>query len=109
MEIGDPVKIGSNRVKAGFGRRRLQAQGEIRVMGRISMLCVLGLALCGVAMANIIPTSTTVTGTGPFDWIYDLQLSNDQNVNSGTAPTVNPVPHANLTFAGFFTIYDFAG
>jgi hypothetical protein len=36
-------------------------------------------------------------------------LSKDQNVNSGIAPTINPVPHTNLTFAGFFTIYDFAG
>ena len=109
MEIGDLVNIGPNRQRAGCGRRRMQTQDEVPVMRRVSMLCVLGLALSAVATANIIPTSTTVTGTGPFDWIYDLQLSNDQNVNSGTAPTVNPVPHANLTFAGFFTIYDFAG
>jgi hypothetical protein len=73
------------------------------------MLCALGLALCAVATANNIRTSTTVTGTGPFDWTYDLQLSNDQNVNSGTAPTINPVSHINLSFAGFSTSYDFAG
>ena len=36
-------------------------------------------------------------------------MSKDQNVNSGTAPTINPVPYTNLTFAGFITIYDFAG
>ena len=109
MEIGDLDKIGLNRAKAGFDRRRVQTWGEINAVKRISTLCVLWMALCSVATANIIPTSTTVTGTGPFDWIYDLQLSNDQNVNSGIAPTVNPVPHTNLTFAGFFTIYDFAG
>jgi len=78
-------------------------------MTRFFRLSVLALALGSVVAANIIPTSTTITGSGPFDWMYDLQLSNDQNVNSGTAPTVNPVPHTNLTFAGFFTIYDFAG
>jgi hypothetical protein len=78
-------------------------------MKRFSLLCLLALTLCSVAMANEIPTSTTITGTGPFTWTYDLQLSRDQNVNSGIAPTTNPVPHFNLTFAGFFTIYDFAG
>lgn len=36
-----------------------------------------------------------------------MQLSKDQNVNSGSAPTINPVPHINLSFAGFFAIYDF--
>lgn len=78
-------------------------------MKRFSLLCLLALTISTVATANIIPTSTTITGTGPFTWTYDLQLSKDQNVNSGTAPTSNPVPHNNLTFAGFFTIYDFAG
>jgi hypothetical protein len=78
-------------------------------MKRFSLLCMLSLALCASATANIIPTSTTISGTGPFDWIYDLQLSIDQNVDSGIAPTSTPVPHTNLTFAGFFTIYDFAG
>ena len=78
-------------------------------MKRLSVLCVLALALCTVSLANIIPTSITVTGTGPYTWTYDLQLSSDQNVNSGFAPTVNPVPHINLNFAGFLTIYDFAG
>jgi len=76
---------------------------------RFPVLALLALSVSTVAMANIIPTSTTITGTGPFTWTYNLQLSNDQNVNSGFAPTSNPVPHDNLTFAGFFTIYDFAG
>lgn len=78
-------------------------------MKRLSLLCVLSLTLCTVAMANIIPTSITTTGTGPYTWTYDLQLSKDQNVNSGLAPTSNPVPHINLNLAGFLTIYDFAG
>lgn len=78
-------------------------------MTRLTLLCVLALTLCTVAMANIIPTSVTITGTGPYTWTYDLQLSKDQNVNSGLAPTANPVPHINLSFAGFLTVYDFAG
>lgn len=78
-------------------------------MKRLTLLCVLALTLCTVAMANIIPTSVTITGTGPYTWTYDLQLSKDQNVNSGLAPTANPVPHINLSFAGFLTVYDFAG
>ncbi len=78
-------------------------------MRRFSLLCLFAFAISSISMANIIPTSTTITGTGPFTWTYDLQLSKDQNVNSGIAPTVTPVPHTNLTFAGFFTIYDFSG
>ena len=66
-------------------------------------------ALAPTAWGNLTPTGTTITGTGPYTWSYNLQLSNDQDVTSGFAPAVNPVPHANLTFAGFFTIYDFAG
>jgi PEP-CTERM motif-containing protein len=78
-------------------------------MKQFLLFLTIALSLGAVAMANIIPTSTTITGTGPFTWTYDLQLSKDQNVNSGTAPTLNPVPHTNLTFGGFLTIYDFAG
>jgi hypothetical protein len=78
-------------------------------MKRIAL--TIGIALClGIgASANIIPTSTSITGPGPFLWTYNLQLSTDQNVNAGLAPSVNPVPHTNLTFAGFLTLYDFAG
>lgn len=54
-------------------------------MKRLSLLCLLALTLCTVATANIIPTSITITGTGPYTWTYDLQLSKDQNVNSGFA------------------------
>lgn len=82
---------------------------ERQIMKRFLLLCLLALTLCAVAMANIIPTNTTITGGGPFVWNYDAQLSSDQNVNSGTAPNVNPVPHTNLSFAGFWTLYDFAG
>ncbi len=70
---------------------------------------MLALSICTAASANIIPTSTTITGSGPYLWTYNLQLSSDQNVNSGLAPTTNPVAHANLNFGGFLTIYDFNG
>jgi PEP-CTERM motif len=76
---------------------------------RLPFISGLALTLCGVATANIIPTSTTITGSGPFTWTYDLRLSADQNVNSGVAPTSNPVPHTNVDFSGFLTVYDFAG
>jgi hypothetical protein len=79
------------------------------MMKRFSMICFFALTLCVVATANIIPTNIGVTGIGPFTWTYDFQLSADQNVNAGLAPTSNPVPHTNLTFAGFVTIYDFSG
>jgi len=80
-------------------------------MKRFSLLCVFTLTLCAIAMANIIPVSTSISGpvAGLYTWTYDLRLSADQNVNSGIAPSVNPVAHTNLTFAGFITIYDFAG
>ena len=79
-------------------------------MKRVSVLFVLALALSAVAMANIIPTSSTITPAGAlFTWSYQLQLSADQNINAGLAPTVNPVPHTNFDFAGFITLYDFAG
>ena len=40
---------------------------------------------------------------------YNLQLSIDQNINSGTAPSTAVVPHDNTSMAGFLTLYDFAG
>jgi len=69
-------------------------------MMRFSILGAFLLVLCASATANIIPTSTTITGTGPLVWSYDLQLSIDQNFDSGIAPTSSPVPHGNLTNAG---------
>ena len=69
---------------------------------------LLSLALAGVASANIIPTNSSVTGTGPYTWNYAVTLSSDQNAVAGPAPTTNPVGAANTTGA-FFTLYDFAG
>ena len=62
-----------------------------------------------LAWGNIIPTGTTITGTGPYVWTYELQLARDGNVNSGPAPTLNPVAHEDTSIPGFLTIYDFAG
>jgi hypothetical protein len=77
-------------------------------MKKLPIICLLALAPM-LAAANIIPTLTTIGGTGPFTWTYDLQLSSDQDVHSGLAPSGNPVPHTNLLFGSFLTIYDFAG
>lgn len=77
-------------------------------MNKRSLIGLLALAPA-LALANIIPSGTTITGTGPYTWTYNLQLSQDQNAVSGLPPTVNPVPHVNLTFGSFFSIYDFNG
>ena len=79
-------------------------------MKHFSLLCVLALTLSTVAMANIVPTNTGVTPTGPnFTWAYSFTVSFDQNVNSGPVPSVNPVDPLNLIPGGFVTIYDFQG
>lgn len=75
---------------------------------RIPLLCLFALAPLA-AWANIIPTGTTITGTDPYTWVYDLQLSGDQNVASGMPPTANPVPRNNANFGSFLTIFDFEG
>jgi hypothetical protein len=75
---------------------------------RITLSCLAVLAPLW-ASANIIPTGTSITGTGPYTWNYDFRLSNDQNANSGLPPLVNPVPHTNLALGSFLTLYDFAG
>lgn len=79
-------------------------------MKRLSALC-LALILPAVASANIIPTGTTVTGAagGPYTWSYDMQLSSDQDVIAGVIPPSLSVPHADLSYGAFVTIYDFAG
>jgi hypothetical protein len=79
-------------------------------MKHFSLLCVLALTLSTVAMANIVPTNTGVTPTGPnFTWAYSFTVSFDQNVDSGPVPSVNPVDPLNLIPGGFVTIYDFDG
>ena len=84
-------------------------------MKRISLLFVLVLALSAIASANIIPSliSGSPTGTGPFTWTYDFQLSGDQNALVGAAPSLGTTGTVvSNTFAGlgaFVTVYDFAG
>jgi hypothetical protein len=77
-------------------------------MKKISLTCLIALNPM-LAMANIIPTGTTIIGSGPYTWTYNLQLSRDQDAESGLAPVGNPVPHTNLSFGSFLTIFDFAG
>jgi PEP-CTERM motif len=77
-------------------------------MKKFTLACLVALTPV-VGWANIIPTGTGTTGIGPFTWSYTLDLSADQDVVAGTAPTTNPVPHENLTFGSFLTLYDFAG
>jgi hypothetical protein len=77
-------------------------------MKRLSLACLFALAPLA-ASANIIPTNTSITGSGPFLWTYNLQLSDDQDVQSGLPPSSPSVPHDNLSFGSFLTIYDFGG
>jgi hypothetical protein len=77
-------------------------------MKKLPALCLLALAPA-MAWANIIPTGTSVTGTGPYTWNYNLQLSQDQNVNPGLPPTDTLVPHENLSIGSLLTLFDFAG
>ncbi len=77
-------------------------------MKRLSLVCLLALAPFA-ASANIIPTNTSITGSGPYLWTYNLQLSDDQDVHAGPAPTDTSVSHDNLIFGSLLTIYDFAG
>jgi hypothetical protein len=79
-------------------------------MKRLSLLCLLGLMLSTVAMANIIPTNTGVIPTGAnYTWTYDFSVAFDQNVNSGPIPTSVLVSPLDLVTGGFVTIYDFNG
>jgi hypothetical protein len=71
-------------------------------------ICLLALAPA-MAGANIIPTGTSVDGSGPFTWNYNLQLSQDQNVNPGLPPTDVLVPHEDLNIGSLLTLFDFAG
>lgn len=77
-------------------------------MKKLSAICLLALAPA-MGWANIIPTGTSVTGTGPYTWNYNLQLSQDQNVVPGLPPANIQVPHEDLSFGSFLTLFDFAG
>jgi hypothetical protein len=74
-------------------------------MKKLSLVAVLAL-LPFAAHADIIPTNTSITGTGPYTWNYQAQLTEDSNALSGPAPTTTPVSHGTVT-GSFFTIYDF--
>lgn len=72
------------------------------------------LSLLGVSVvhASIIPTLSTVTGTGPFTWNYTVNLDANQNAVPGPTPgasTPSGVGVTSGTNADYFTIYDFAG
>lgn len=77
-------------------------------MKRLSLTCLIALAPWA-ASANIIPTGIGTTGSGPYTWNYNLQLSDDQDVRAGLAPTSPFVSHEDLSFGSMLTIYDFAG
>ena len=77
------------------------------------MLLLLGAVIFSSEVrADLTPSLSTVTGTGPFVFTYSVTLSSFERVNTGAIPgiTVNTgVGVLGSTFASFFTIYDFAG
>jgi len=77
-------------------------------MKRTSLACLFALAPL-MAWANIMPTATGISGTGPYVWTYDFQLSRDQDAVARLPPQASPVAHNKLSFGSFVTIYDFAG
>ena len=84
--------------------KRLSIPGMVMVA-----VFVLGL---GIANANIIPTNTSITGSGPYTWNYQFDVSGDQIATIGPAPASNPVPPdqiPTLNVGSFLTIYDFFG
>ena len=80
-------------------------------INRISAVCLLVLAPTA-AMASMTPVLQSVAASaGGFLWTYNVQAASDQNITSGTAPTVNPVGFsAGLGgVASFITFYDIFG
>jgi MYXO-CTERM domain-containing protein len=76
---------------------------------RLSLICLAALAPA-MAMANIIPTGISITGTGPYTWSYNMQLAADQNVVAGSIPPGSTVSNDPLAlFGSLITIYDFDG
>lgn len=75
---------------------------------RLSLICLAALAPA-LAMANIIPSQTTITGTGPYLWTYNLQLAADQTVVPGPIPTGSGVSNLEFVSGSLITIYDFDG
>ncbi len=78
---------------------------------RISAVCLLALAPAA-AMASLTPVlQSVVANGGGFLWTFNVQAASDQNVTTGTAPTVNPVgsPLGLGGVASFITLYDILG
>lgn len=79
----------------------------MKLRSALSLALLLPLA----AMANITPTGNAISGVvgGPFTWSYQLNLSAEADAITGLSPASNPVPHTDLNYGAFITIYDFAG
>lgn len=77
-------------------------------MKRLATLCLLAL-VPALTFANIIPTGRAPQGLGPFTWVYEFQLSSDQDAENGSSPGSNPVSMLTSGLGAFVTIYDFAG
>src|SRR5580692_5709363 len=80
-------------------------------MRQFVLTALAGLALSGLAMANItvIATPTVTPTAGDWTWTYDVTLGGDETATSsvpGGSCAGTQLPGCSGTF---FTIYDFAG
>jgi len=80
-------------------------------MKQFVLTALAGLALSGLAMANItvIATPTVTPTAGDWTWTYDVTLGGDETATStvpGGSCAGTQIPGCTGTF---FTIYDFAG
>ena len=77
------------------------------------MLLLLGaIAFSSEVRAELIPTLSTVTGSGSFVFTYSVTVNTAQRVNTGAIPGISVntgVGVMGSTYASFFTIYDFGG
>ncbi len=84
--------------------------------GAIAGTCALMLAIgASQAKADIVIHSTTVTGSGPYTWTYDVQVSDGEDVSStgavpaGSTTTTGGTGISSTGYKDYLTIYDFAG
>src|SRR6266496_2084157 len=77
--------------------------GKVMSIKAITIMLLLGaVAFPSEVRADLIPTLSTVTGSGPFVFTYSVTVNTAQRVNTG-------VGVMGSTYASFFTIYDFGG
>lgn len=76
-------------------------------MKRLFAICLAALTPA-LGLAGIVPVAGSVSGSGPYVWSYDLQLSADAGAH-GRARALDEAPPAADESGGFLTLFGFAG